>query len=127
MIIFVCLTILKSKRNEKGNSYTGCAWVSQGETGHAKLCIWCETPNTAATHVFEDQYDPDCADCGYTRQVEERPADPTTAPTTAPTQPPKANTPATGDGTDLPMLLLVFLGSACLLAGILLGKKRDTI
>lgn len=123
----VCTVCEASYGAKADHDYTNSPWVSQGETGHAKLCIWCEVPGAEATHVFEDQYDPDCADCGYIRQVEERPADPTTAPTTAPTQPPKANTPATGDGSDLPMLLLVFFGSACLLAGILLSKKRDTI
>ena len=102
------------------HNYTGSPWVSLGETGHTRTCIWCEVPDAEATHVFEDQYDPDCADCGYTRQVEERPA-------TEQTQPPKANTPETADGTDLSLLMLVFFGSACLLAGILLSKKRNII
>ena len=44
-------------------------WTSD-ETGHWYACAGCEEPGSFAEHEFDNDCDPDCAVCGYAREIE---------------------------------------------------------
>lgn len=43
--------------------------LTKDETGHWYACAGCEEKKDAVAHDFENGCDPDCATCGYTREI----------------------------------------------------------
>lgn len=63
----VCAYILKPALNHTH------AWATEwttDETGHWYACPGCEEQGSFAEHTLENDCDPDCSVCGYTRQTE---------------------------------------------------------
>lgn len=62
----VCSYIIKAAL---GHTHTYAeAWTNDADA-HWHACSGCDEQNSYAAHNFENACDPDCADCGYTREV----------------------------------------------------------
>ena len=62
----VCKYVIKAAL---GHTHKWDKELTQDEEGHWYACAGCEEKKDAAAHDFENGCDPDCATCGYTREV----------------------------------------------------------
>ena len=62
----VCKYVIKAAL---GHTHKWDKKLTQDEEGHWYACSGCEEKKDAAAHDFENGCDPDCATCGYTREV----------------------------------------------------------
>ena len=62
----VCNYIIKAAL---GHTHDYAQEWTTDETGHWYTCAGCEEKGEFAEHSFENACDPDCADCGYTRET----------------------------------------------------------
>ncbi len=62
----VCDYVITPARNHKCEFSD--SWTTD-ETGHYHACDGCEERDSYAKHVFDNACDPNCATCGYVRQI----------------------------------------------------------
>ena len=62
----VCRYVIKAAL---GHTHKWDKELTHDEEGHWYACSGCEEKKDAAAHDFENGCDPDCATCGYTREV----------------------------------------------------------
>ena len=53
---------------KRGHDFSG--GYQSDENGHWKVCARCNMAQAAESHVFDDEYDTDCNQCGYRRNIE---------------------------------------------------------
>ena len=52
---------------KRGHDFSG--GYQSDENGHWKVCARCNVAQAAESHVFDDEYDTDCNQCGYRRNI----------------------------------------------------------
>ena len=52
---------------KRGHDFSG--GYQSDENGHWKVCSRCNVAQAAESHVFDDEYDTDCNQCGYRRNI----------------------------------------------------------
>ena len=62
----VCRYVIKAAL---GHTHKWDKELTHDEEGHWYACAGCEEKKDAAAHDFENGCDPDCATCGYTREI----------------------------------------------------------
>lgn len=55
--------------DSNNHAYDTTEWRSNDDTKHVKLCEGCKYVVDRAPHAFDNDADPTCNDCGYTREV----------------------------------------------------------
>lgn len=70
-VLTACGSNADGPSGSNGGTHTH-AWgeyVSVSDQGHVQVCAECGAQSAPTLHVFSDESDPDCNDCGFTREV----------------------------------------------------------